>query len=374
MARRSARGDGGANARNATKAASAAPRRSTGRRVDARPDRARRLPATCSRRASERAGSRPARTRARGARPLHRRPRAPRAARGPQARRGPRARAPSRRPSRAGCRRPRAPRRCPHKPRRPPSARRSSRRRRRARRPPWFETTTPAAPCSQASAASSRVSTPLTSTGSPDSDASRSTSRHDTDSDIHENASSGVTPPLPSAGTVTSVGSVKPVRRSRSRRPSTGVSTVSTIAEAAVARLRDEIARHTVVGEDIKLEPAGDTGRGDLSRSRRRHRRKAHAGPDGRSGGARHRHLPIRMSDTLECDGSDEERHREPLAEHGCLGRAACDIDQNARAAASDGRPRRSSEASARPLLRPRSSRARPPRGARRRVARNPRR
>ena len=102
-------------------------------------------------------------------------------------------------------------------------------------RPPWLETITPAAPCSQASAASSAVTMPFTSTGRLESETSSSRSSHSTEGSIRENMSAGVPAvALPAAaaklGTVTSAGITKPVRRSRSRRPSRGASTVSAIA------------------------------------------------------------------------------------------------------------------------------------------------
>ena len=50
---------------------------------------------------------------------------------------------------------------------RSPAAPRRWRRARSSWRPPWLETTTPAAPCSTASAASSAVRRPLTSSGTP---------------------------------------------------------------------------------------------------------------------------------------------------------------------------------------------------------------
>ena len=92
-------------------------------------------------------------------------PPGPRGPAGRPAPRRPRAPARSRRRRRAGCRRRRGRRRAP-RPRRPTSGRASAVARQRSSwRPPWLETTTPAAPCSTASAASSAVSTPLTSTG-----------------------------------------------------------------------------------------------------------------------------------------------------------------------------------------------------------------
>ena len=154
----------------------------------------------------------------------------PTAARGRRAPPPPRARAPSRRPCRVGCRRRPAPAPGPRPRPPPPAARRSSPTHRRAaarrgsrrRSPPRRARTQ--APHPRSSAHPSRPP------AGPPPSASASTSRHVTVCDTHENASAGVTPPWPSETTSISGGIVNPVRKSRSRRPSTGVSTVSTSA------------------------------------------------------------------------------------------------------------------------------------------------
>ncbi len=89
---------------------------------------------------------------------------------------GSEARAPSRRRSRGGCRRRRAPRAGPRPRRRPRGGARRSRPRRRAAVRRGSRRRSPAAPCSQASAASSAVWMPFTSTGSGQSAANRSSS------------------------------------------------------------------------------------------------------------------------------------------------------------------------------------------------------
>jgi len=112
----------------------------------------------------------------------------------------------------------------------------------------------------------------LTRTGSPAASASRATSRHVTDGDISENASAGVMPPPPSEATATSGGIVKPVRKSRSRRPTTGVSTVSTSAVNPCSRACATSSRVTPSSRNTyswnqRSEPAAATSAGvDVAR------------------------------------------------------------------------------------------------------------
>ena len=102
-------------------------------------------------------------------------------------------------------------------------------------RPPWLDTTIPAAPCSQASRASSAVCTPLSSTGAELSETNCSRSFQVSDASTSEKTSCGVTPSLwPTAAVTAGMsmcgGTEKPVRKSRSRRPARGASTVSASA------------------------------------------------------------------------------------------------------------------------------------------------
>ena len=86
-------------------------------------------------------------------------------------------------------------------------------------RPPWFDTTTPSTPCDTATSASSAVITPFASTGNPPP-ASR----------IHAR-SSQVNDGSITRSPRTPTGNWNPLRVSRCRTPSTGVSTVHITAE-----------------------------------------------------------------------------------------------------------------------------------------------
>ena len=122
------------------------------------------------------------------------------------------------------------------------------------------------------------------------------------------------------------------MRRSRSRRPSNGASTVSTSArEPGLARLRDQLARDALVAEDVELEPAAAppiaaTSAGVEVASVERHMIvpaafAARAIAD----------LAVGMRDALERDRRDEQRHRHLVAEHRRRGRARVDVDEHAR-------------------------------------------
>ena len=120
--------------------------------------------------------------------------------------------------------------------RRPPAGRRSSAVAPSSWRPPWLETITPAAPCSQASAASSAVRMPFTTTGRLDSGGELlevvppQRRVHQARTCRRDRTGRGRRPRRPQARGRHSAGIAKPVRRSRSRRPSRGASTVSAIA------------------------------------------------------------------------------------------------------------------------------------------------
>ena len=126
-------------------------------------------------------------------------------------------------------------------------------------------------------------------------------------------------PPIAASrlGTVTSAGTAKPVRRSRSRRPARGASTVSSDRlEARVDRLLEQRPGDPLVAEAVELEPAPSPGRrrGDLARPRGGDRREAHQRPR-RRGGARHPLLAVGMREALEGHRRHQHRHRNLCAE-----------------------------------------------------------
>ncbi len=115
-------------------------------------------------------------------------------------------------------------------------------------RPPWLDTTTPPAPASLARTASEAVSTPLTSTGSELIERSQATTDQ---SSAASNSAAACPPgeekpvPVRLAG-ATPDGSRKPLRRSRTRRPSRGASAVSTSASKPAASARSTSRRVVV--------------------------------------------------------------------------------------------------------------------------------
>ena len=143
------------------------------------------------------------------------------------------ARAPSRRPARGGCRHLPRPRTAHRPPRRCPARTSALVTERSSCRPPWFETTIASTPASAASRASSAERMPLRTSGS----------------ELHDRISARRVPGEPdpplmleravaapgrhrraAASMCGIAGSANPDRRSRSRKPSTGRSTVRTIA------------------------------------------------------------------------------------------------------------------------------------------------
>ena len=241
-------------------------------------------------------------------------------------------------------------------------------------RPPWFETTTPAAPWSAASVGvlgGERCPSPARAGWSPTTSSSRSS--QSTAGSIRENMSAGVPADAwPAAvaklGTVTSAGITKPVRRSRSRRPSRGTSTVSAIASKPASSACSIRARVTpAVAEYVELEPAAPRRRGrrDLGRRGGGQRGQHHHRP-GRRGGARHPRLAVGVSHALERHRRHQQRHRHLRAEHRRRRRGAAHVHQRARAQL-PAAVRRDVvvERALVARLRPRSSRRRPGRAGR---------
>ena len=242
-------------------------------------------------------------------------------------------------------------------------------------RPPWFDTTSAAAPCSHASLPSSAVSTPFTTTGSPASDANRSTSPHVTDGDISSNALCGVTPPWPSDGTASSMRDAEPdAAVALAAAENRCVDGEQQGAEPEVTCLRDHLARAAVVLRHVHLVPAQRAGRDHVGRRGGRHGREAHDRA-GRLGRPRHAELAVGVGHALERGRArrapaSRARGRGPSSRS----RARRRRRGRAAAAASGGTPRRCRAASTRRSRRRRSSRMRPRRAARRRGARSPRR
>ena len=179
---------------------------------------------------------------------------------------------------------------------------------------------------------------PFTSTGSLVSEQSRSRSRQLIDGSMRANISGGVPPAgwptaAAKAGTVMSAGTSNPVRRSRSRRPSRGASTVSAIAqEARLVGLVDQRPCDAGIAEHVELEPARGArgGRGDLGRRRGRERREHHRRPGG-GGRAGHAGLAVRVGDALKRHRRDQQRHRQAGAQDGGLRGRGAHVHERAR-------------------------------------------
>ena len=168
------------------------------------------------------------------------------------------------------------------------------------------------------------------------------------------------------AGAVTSGGTTKPVRKSRSRRPARGASTVSAIAsKPALDRLVDQRPGHPAVAEAVELEPARRRRRlrGDLARPRGRDRRQAHDRPGGRRG-PRHRRPRRRGRRAAGRRPARPAAASRPRLPSTVVARAhLADVDQHPRAQLPAPRTRRRCRAAcARRRRRRRSSRARPAR------------
>ena len=129
-------------------------------------------------------------------------------------------------------------------------------------------------------------------------------------------------------------GTAKPVRRSRSRRPARGASTVRTSALiAAVDGLVDQRVGHAAVAQHVELKPAR------RRRARRRRPRAAVAVASVEThisvpAPAAARAIPGSPSGwAMRCraTGRDEHRHRDLGAQDGRRGRDVADVDQHAR-------------------------------------------
>ena len=104
-------------------------------------------------------------------------------------------------------------------------------------RPPWLDTTSASTPAETASRASWGCATPFSAIGSAVAARSHSTCSHDS-SPVKSNRRGGPSPSRMFSQHIPSGSSAKPWRRSRSRRPKTGESTVTTSAAQPAASAR----------------------------------------------------------------------------------------------------------------------------------------